>query len=98
MFEKNEVQRARLAKSNKRAKACGWQVHHHVWPQRVWDMYSGGDYAAVRGVGHRSHGVEHGIADLCQGQPLGPSSDGGTGESSLPEKEAICVEEGQLVV
>ena len=40
---------------------------------------------------HRSHGVEHGIIDLCQGQPPGPSSDGGT-------NEAICVEEGQLLV
>ena len=42
--------------------------------------------------------MEHGIIDLCQGQPPGPSSDGGTGEGSLPDKEAISVEEGQLVV
>ena len=39
-FEKKEVQRARLVKSNKRVRACGWQVHHHVWPQQVWNMYS----------------------------------------------------------
>ena len=95
--EKKEVQRARLSKSNKQVRACGWQVHHHVWPQ-VWNIYSGGGYAAVCGRGKRSHGVEHGISDLCQGQPPGPSSDGGTGEGSLPDKEAICVEEGQLVV
>ena len=31
-------------------------------------MYSGGSYAAVCGVGDGSHGVEHGISDLCQGQ------------------------------
>ena len=50
------------------------------------------------GVGDGSHGVEHGILDLCQGQPPGPSSDGGAGEGSLPDKEAIWVKEGQLVV
>ena len=74
-----------------RVKACGLQVHHHVWPQRVWNMYSGRGFAAVRGVGDGSHGLEHGISDLCQGQFLGPSSDGGAGEGSFPDKEAICV-------
>ena len=97
-FEKKEVQRARLAKSKKRVRACGWQVHHHVWPQQVWNMYSGGGYAAVCGIGERSHGVEHRISDLRPGQPRGPSNDGGTGEGFLPDKEAICVEEGQFVV
>ena len=96
--EKKEVQRARLAKSNKQLRACGWQVHHHVWPQQVWNMYNGGGFAAVCGVGDGSHGVEHGISDLCQGQPPGPSSDGGAGEGSLPDKEAIWVKEGQHVV
>ena len=50
-------------------------------------MYSGGDYAVVRGVGDGSHGVEHGISDLCQGQSPG----GGAGEGSFLDKEAICV-------
>ena len=54
-------------------------------------MYSGRGFAAVRGVGDGSHGLEHGISDLCQGQSLGPSSDGGAGEGSFSDKEAICV-------
>ena len=54
-------------------------------------MYSRRGFAAVRGVGDGSHGLEHGISDLCQGQSLGPSSDGGAGEGSFPDKEAICV-------
>ena len=43
------------------------------------------------GVGDGSHGLEHGISDLCQGQSPGPFSDGGAGEGSFPDKEAICV-------
>ena len=54
-------------------------------------MYSGGDYAAVRGVGHMEWSM--GMQTFAR-----TTSDGGTGESSLPDKEAICVEEGQLVV
>ena len=64
----------------------------------ICTFYSRGSYAAVCGRGERSHGVEHGISDLCQGQPRGPSNDGGTGVGFLSDKEVICVEEGQLVV
>ena len=37
-----------------------------------------------------------GFQTIVKGSPPGPSSDESAGEGSLPDKEAICVEEGQL--
>ena len=50
-----------------RVKACGWHVQHHVWPQGVWNMYSGGDYAAVRGIGHMEWSM--GVQTIVKGNP-----------------------------
>ena len=38
----------------------------------------------------RSHGLEHGIIDLCQGQLPGPSSDKGTNKAIWRVRRSAC--------
>ena len=71
-----------------------WQIREQGWPKGTRkSAASKSMWVATTPPCVATMSVEY-----CQGQPRGPSSDGCAGEGSLPDKEAICVEEGQLVV